>query len=99
PTKKRPTVAREVAFETSMASMRWRESRLDSYRPKEENRECQSTIRAVNSAKLRTEVRIARNSVSETAPRLLRTGREATMNEPARSAISKNLKSNTRIDR
>ncbi len=92
PTKNRATVASEVALKMSRASMRWCESRLDSYRPKKENRECQSKSSPANSTKLRTEICMERNSASEKAPKLRRLATAATMSDPTRSATSENLK-------
>ena len=99
PTTKSATVASEVASKTSTASVCWPQSRLDSYRSRKENNACQSTTRAVNSTKLRTEIRMARNSAKEIALMPLRLGREATRKEPTRSVESKSLNRIKRTER
>src|ERR1700686_2840381 len=99
PTTKSATVASDVASSTSKASVRWPHRRFDSYKSRKEKSACQITTRAVNSTKLRTEILMARKSVTEIALRLLRLGIVATRNEPTRSSESKSLNSINRMER
>jgi len=96
PTRKRATVASEVACKTSIASVYRRGSRLDSYSSKKANSPCQIATRVMKSTKLRTEVRIARNLVTEIALTVRRRVMEAATREPTKNVKSKSL---NRIDR
>ena len=74
-----------------MASVYSRHSRLDSYRLKKENSACQRITKIVNSTKLRTEIRMARNLGNDIALTARKLVMEAARRDPTNSVTSKTL--------